>query len=249
MPSVRLRRALCGTVCLLALAGCATTPVTKSPEDYFKEGEALYQKKDYQEAIAQFKKVKESDSSAELTTRAELKIADAQFADKNYIEAAAAYEGFRKFHPNHERAPYALYRLGLCYYNEIAGIDTDQTPVKNAVSAFEGFLKQYPTAEQTAEVREKLAECITKQVQNEIYVGRFYYRSEKYQAAIKRLEECLVRYPRLPVMDEALLYLGKAYLESGDKVKGREAFDRLAKEFPASRYLEEAGKFMRKYGN
>jgi outer membrane protein assembly factor BamD len=236
--------------CLLALlSGCATTPVTKSPEDYFKEGEVLYQKKDYQEAIAQFKKVKESDSSAELTTKAELKIADAQFADKNYIEAAAAYEGFRKFHPNHAMSPYALYRLGLCYYNEITGIDTDQTPVKNAVSAFEGFLKQYPAAEQTAEVREKLAECITKQAQHEIYIGRFYYRSEKYQAAIKRLEECLVRYPGLPVMDEALLYLGKAYLESGDKVKGRQVFDRLGKEFPASRHLEEAGKFMKKYGN
>jgi outer membrane protein assembly factor BamD len=246
-----LRLFLCFSFCLnlLLLAGCATTPVTKSTEDYFKEGEALYRKKDYQEAIAQFKKVKESDSSAELTTKAELKIADAQFADKNYIEAAAAYEGFRKFHPNHAMAPYALYRLGLCYYNEIAGIDTDQSPVKNAVSAFESYLKQYPTAEHAAEVREKLAECITKQLQHEIYVGRFYYRSEKYQAAIKRLEECLVRYPKLPVMDEALLYLGKAYLESGDKVKGREVLDRLAKEYPASKYLEEAGKFMKKYGN
>ena len=235
--------------CLLALlSGCATTPVTKSAEDYFKEGEALYQRKNYEEAIAQFKKVKESDSSAALTTKAELMIADAHFADKGYIEAAAAYEGFRKFHPSHEKAPFALYRLGLCYYNEIAGIDTDQTPVKNAVTTFESFLKQYPSSEHAAEVREKLAECITKQVQHEIYVGRFYYRSDQYQAAIKRLEECLARFPTSPVLDEALLYLGKAYVENGDKAKGGETFNRLEKEFPASKFLEEARKFRKKYG-
>jgi outer membrane protein assembly factor BamD len=234
--------------CLLAfLAGCATTPVTKSADEYFKEGEEHYQAKNYEEAVASWKKVKESDSSPELSTKAELKIADAQFDNKNFIEAAAAYEDFRKFHPSHEKAPYALYRLGLCYYNQIAEIDTDQTPVKNAVAVFEKFLDQYPSSEHAAEVREKMAECITKQVRYEIYVGNFYLRTEKYGAAIKRLEECLARYPKSPILDEALLYLGKAYLESGAKAKGRETFDRLFKDFPESRFGGEARKLLGKY--
>ncbi|KAF0219535.1 MAG: hypothetical protein FD174_1995 [Geobacteraceae bacterium] len=236
---------------LLLLAGCAATmPPTKSAETYFKEGEEFYAEKHYEDAIAQWKKVKESYFSPQLTAMAELKIADAQFESGSYIEAAASYEDFRKLHPSNEKAPYALYRLGLCYYNQITGIDTDQTPVKNAVTVFENFLRQYPSseyAEYAADVKDKLEVCRMKQVQYEIYVGRFYLRSEKYRAAIKRLEESLANYPKSPVHDETLLYLGEAYILAGEKTKGRDVFNRLSSEYGSSKYVDEARKFMGKY--
>lgn len=236
---------LCFT--LLFLAGCASAPVTKSADTYFKEGEEFYASKRYEDAIAQWKKVKESYFSPELTTTAELKIADAQFESGSYIEAAASYEDFRKLHPANQKAPYALYRLGLCYYDQITGIDTDQTPVKNAVSVFENFLRQYPASEYAAEVKDKLEVCRMKQVQYEIYVGRFYLRSEKYQAAIKRLEEALAKYPSSLVHDETLFYLGEAYILSGEKSKGRDVFKRLSTEYSSSKYVDDARKFMDKY--
>ena len=233
---------------VLLLAGCAgTVPVVKSADTYFKEGEEFYASHNYEDAIAQWKKVKETFSSPELSTLADLKIADAYFDNHSYIEAAAAYEDFRKLHPNHEKAAYALYRLGLCNYEQITGIDTDQTPVKNAVNLFESFLKQYPKSEYAAEVKEKLDDCMMKQIQYENYVGRFYLRTEKYAAAIKRLEEALQKYPNAEAHDETLYYLGKAYFLAGDKVKGRETFNRLAKQYASSKYVEEAKRVMEKY--
>ena len=230
------------------LSGCAATvPVNKNAETYFKEGEELYTSRHYEDAIAQWKKVKEAYSSPELTTMAELKIADAHFDNSGFIEAAAAYEDFRKLHPNHEKAPYALYRLGLCNYNQITGIDTDQTPVKNAVNLFESFLKQYPGSEYVAEVKDLLDVCTMKQIQYEIYVGRFYLRSDKYAAAIKRLEAALAKYPKSAFHDETLFYLGKACFLAGDKNKGRETFNRLASEFSLSKYVNEAKQVMEKY--
>jgi outer membrane protein assembly factor BamD len=193
--------------------------------------------------MAEWKMVKESYYSPELTTLAELKIADAQFDDEKYIEAAASYESFRKLHPNHEKSAYALYRLGLCNFKQITGIDTDQTPVKNAATYFESVLKQYPTSEYAVEAQTKLEICQTKMVQYENYVGRFYLRTEKYPAAIKRLEETLTKLPKTPAQDETLLYLGEAYTFAGDKAKGQEAFDRLAREFPASPLLPDMAKF------
>lgn len=238
-------------LCLLVLlAGCATTKpaaTATTPEAQFKEGEKLFTARHYEDAIAQWKKVKESNAPPELTAQAELKIADAQFANKNYIEAAAAYEDFRKLHPKHEKAVYALYRLGLCHFNQIDKIDTEQTPVKNAVTMFETFLKEYPTSEYAAEVRQKLEICHTKQLQYEIYVGRFYYRTEKYQAAIKRLEEALAQVPKSPLHDETLFYLGAAYLRSGDKAKGEQTFARLSAEFPSSKYVVEGQKLLKKF--
>lgn len=236
-------------LCLILLAGCATmdtAPVSKSPETMAKEAENFQASKRYEDAIAQWKKVKESYISPELTTMAEMKIADAQFENGSYIEAAASYEDFRKLHPTHEKAVYALYRQALSNYMQIAGIDTDQTPVNNTVTLFESFLKQYPTSEYSEEARNKLDVCRMKQAEHEIYIGRFYYRTDKYAAAIKRLEEELRKYPKSPVNDEALYYLGKAYVVTGNKTKGREAFQKLYNEYRTSKYVDEARKFLDK---
>ena len=233
---------------IIALAGCASAPQpNKTPETYLKDGDAFYANRHYEDAIAEWKRVKESYASPEITIEAELKIADAQFDNGNYIESAASYEEFRKLHPTNEKADYALYRLGLCNYNQIAGIDTDQTPVKNAVTLFESFLKLYPKSSYAGEVRDKLDVCRMKQVQYEIYVGRFYLRNGDYQAAIKRLEESLATFPKSPLNDETLFYLGEAYLRAGNRDKGRAAFTRLFSEFRTSKYVDKARSVMDSY--
>jgi outer membrane protein assembly factor BamD len=239
-------------LCICALAfldGCVTSIDTnKSAATYFNSGEEHFRKKNYEESIAEWKKVKEYGSvSPQLAAIADLKIADAQYETKNFIEAAAAYESFRKFHPNNDKAPYALFRHAMCSYNQIGGIDTDQTPLTNSVSLFENFLREYPSSEYAAEAREKLADCLTKQAQYEIYIGRFYYRFGKYPAAIKRLEECVAKYPDSKVTDEAFLYLEKAYFQNGEKERGKEAFNRLFIKFPTSKYIDEASSYMKKY--
>ncbi|MDD5284500.1 MAG: outer membrane protein assembly factor BamD [Desulfuromonadaceae bacterium] len=222
------------------LQGCSTTQTIKTPDDLFKEGERLYQKGDYKAAIDQWKKVKESYYSPELTTRAELGIADAYFLNEDYIESAAAYEDFRKLHPKHPKADHALNRQGMSYYNQINRIDTDQTPVKNSLSIFDSYPILYPAGEHLAEVREKIRDCRDKQLQYEIYVGRFYLKTGAYKAAIGRFEEALKSFPNQARLDEVLYYLGKAYLKDGQQSKGREAFGQLSREFPKSPFISDA---------
>jgi outer membrane protein assembly factor BamD len=222
------------------LQGCATTKLTGPPDVLFKEGELSFQKGNYEDAIAQWKKVKESYQSPELSARAEINIADAYFLNKDYIEAAVAYEDFRKLHPKHERAGYALYRLAVSHFNQIHGIDTDQTPVKNALVTFQSYLALYPVGEHTTEVKEKIRDCLDKQLQYEIYVGRFYLKTGKYTSAIGRFEVALKAFPELPRCDEVLYYLGKAYQDAKQQPKAREAFERLVKEYPTSRFAGKA---------
>lgn len=224
--------------------GCSTPQVNKPADLLYKEGEQFYQDGKYEDAIAQWKKVKESYKSPDLTTKAELGIADAYFLNKDYIEAAAGYEDFRKLHPTHPQADFALYRQGMSNFNQIHSIDTDQTPVRNAQITFDSYLKLYPDGAQRAEVQEKLRECRDKQLQYELYVGRFYLRTDAYKAAIARFEESLKMFADASRRDEVLYYLGKAYLEDGQKVKGREIFGRLAREFPGSPFIADANKVL-----
>ncbi len=231
---------------LLALAaGCSSdSSIKRPPETYFSEGQKLNAKGKYEEAREKWKKVKDSFSSPILSTAAELMIADAQFNDKKYIEAAASYEDFRKLHPDNEKAPYALYRIGLSHFKQFEKIDTDQTPLKSSVSSFESFLKEYPDSPLAGKVRDHLRQCRLKQSEYEIYVGRFYFRTGKYVSAIGRLKGELDTFPDSPVNDESLYYLGKAYMETGDMEKAKESFERLLKNYKTGKFSKEAGELL-----
>lgn len=232
---------------LSLLSACASVPLDNRPASIYKEGEDFYASRKYDDAIAQWKRVREAYASPELTTSAELKIADAYFESERYIEATAAYDEFRKLHPAHEKAAYALYRMGVSSFNQITGIDTDQTPQKNAVVYFEDFLHKYPKSEYAAEVKDKLEATTTQQLQHEQYVARFYYNTGKYDAAIKRLEEALATYPKNRLHDESWYLLGAAYLKNGKQDKAKEAFNRLSTDFPESKYIMDASKLLEKY--
>ena len=229
---------------LLLAAGCATDTSIRTAQDYYKDGEELMSGKHYEDAIAAYKRAKETYYSPEMTAQAELRIADTHFLAEKYIEASAAYEEFRKAHPTHEKAPYALYRQALCAYRQIEGIDNDQTPVTNAVTLFELYLQRYPGREQAKEAADLLEAARSRQLQYEIYIGSFYLRTKKFPAAIRRLEGALFRFPGSPYHDETLYYLGQAYMESGEKAKGRSAFERLVQEFPSSSLVMKASSFM-----
>jgi outer membrane protein assembly factor BamD len=229
------------------LAACANIPLETKPDAIYREGEDLYASKRFDDAIAQYKRVREAYASTELSTNAELRIADAYYDSERYIEAAAAYSEFRKLHPVHAQAAYALYRMGLCSYHQITGTDRDQTPQKNAVVYFEELLVKYPKSEHAADVKDKLEAVKLQQLEYEQYVARQYYRAEKYNAAIKRLEDALTAFPKSPLHDETWYLLGASQLRSGNPEKGRDAFNKLSTNFPDSKFIKEAGKLLEKH--
>jgi outer membrane protein assembly factor BamD len=238
------RRISLALTILLVATACSNKQLKVPPETLFKQGEKLYANEKYDAAAEKWRKAKETTTSPLLRTAVELKLADALFHDENYIEAAAEYENFRKLHPKNPKAPYALYMMGLSNFSQVKKIDIDQTPVNNAATLFETFIQEYPDSDMTQKVRAKLVECKSRQAAYEIYVGRFYYRTDKYEAAIGRFQEALKKYPGTQPNDEALFFLGSAYLRTGDTVKAKESLSRLVTEYPKSQYTDKAKKLL-----
>jgi outer membrane protein assembly factor BamD len=236
------RIALALTILVLATS-CANNLKLPS-ETLFKQGEQLYAKKKYDAAAEKWRKAKDTTTSPLLRTAVELKLADALYHDEKYIEAAAEYETFRKLHPKNQKASYALYMQGLSNFYQVKKIDVDQTSTKNAVTLFDMFLQEYPGSDLTQKVRETLAEAKARQAAYEMYVGRFYYRTDKYVAAIGRFEYALQKYPGTPRSDEALFLLGKAYLNTGNVSKAKESLSRLVTEYPKSEFVDSAKKIL-----
>ncbi len=70
--------------------------------------------------------------------------------------------------------------------------------------------------------------------------GRKAYEKEKYLKAIEILESCVYNYPGETIVDTAQYYLALAYFGNGEYEVAQVEFNRLALNYPASVYFENA---------
>ena len=233
-------------IVLSLLLGCGgkgktVKAVEGDPETIYKQGLVRFNKRDYPEALKKFEELKSSfPDSPPYTIWAELKAADCHFFKKEYVEAIAAYEEFKKIHPTHEEMPYVQYQIGMSYYNQMHTIDRDQTLTNKALSSFEYLIATYPPNLFTEKAKEKVGVCKKQLADHEFYVGNFYYKHGRFEAAASRFEKLLEKFPRAPEEDKTLYLLGKSYLELDQWVKAEVAFIRIVTDYPKSPYFKDA---------
>lgn len=238
---------LLSTLLLQACAG-TRTPEPRNAEHFLLEGETMFDRGLFEEAIANWEKVRDSYYSPELNIIAEMKIAEAYYRAEMYPESVAAYENFLKQHPNHNKVPDAMFNLGMAYYAQVLAPDRDQTATRNAMVTFREFVKRYPKDLGRTEQAQVFADrCEDRLAQNELVVGRYYMNQDNYPAAINRFKSIFEKYPNFYERDEAWYLLGRTYLLNGQKKQATEAFNTLYKEFPVSRFILDAQKTMEKY--
>jgi len=169
-----------------------------------------------------------------------IKKADRLFKEKDYTGAIEEYKRFLDLHPLHEYAPYAQYRIGLAYFNQIDTIDRDITPVQKAYSAFSLLIKNYPNSKYVSDAKEKLKICREKLAEREFYVGYFYMRTGKYKAAIARFETVLTSYKDTSVVPKTLYYMALTYKREGRSDRALENLNILLARYPESPYKSKA---------
>ena len=217
------------------------------PETLYKQGLAQFNKRDYHEALKKFEELKSSfPDNPPYTVWAELKVGDCHFLKKEYVEAIAAYEEFKKIHPSHEELPYVQFQIGMSYFNQMLTLDRDQTPTKKALSSFEYLIAGYPPSLFTEKAREKAAVCKKRLADHEFYIGNFYYKHGRFEAAASRFEGLLEKFPKVPEEDKTFYLLGKSYIEIEQWKKAEGAFRKLVTGYPKSSHTEEAKEILDK---
>jgi outer membrane protein assembly factor BamD len=188
--------------------GCASTPeeeeILPSAEANYQAGlDALegrsfllfFRDVDHAKAIRYFQIVIDNYPYSDHAVLAELRIADTHFTQRSFAEAQSYYQDFVELHPNHAKVPYAIYRNGLCSYEQMRDSDRDQTATRDAAAQFEALLQRYPDAEEAADARVKLADTRDRLARHELEIADFYYDQGIYHAAVQRYQRALDSYP------------------------------------------------------
>ena len=115
-------------------------------------------------------------------------------------------------------------------------IDRDQANTYKAIERFTFLKNRYPKSPYAKDADAHVLSLTMKLAAREVYVGEFYYKWEKYNASILRLEYFLEKYPDAPDRDKALYFLAQDYKELHNPEKAQAYLDRLRQEYPKSMY-------------
>ena len=200
-----------GLLCALVLvSGCAWfggENLEKPAAELIQDGVNSFDKGNYQSAIKNFEQLKDWYPFSKYAMLAELKIADAHYRLEQYPEAVQAYEEFEQLHPRNEAIPYVIYQIGRCYYDQVDTVDRDQTPAQKALETFQRLIRQHPGDPYAQKAQSHIQVCYQSLAGHDFYVGMFYYKAERYEAAKQRFMGVLTKYPDTGVQYRALLYL------------------------------------------
>ena len=196
MTNRRLFTAVILVILFASLTGCAwwdsiwgkEPRVRPTPEGIYQRGFEYYKKGDYKKAIETFSRVRDEYPLNPIALMAELGIADSYFENEQYIDAEVAYNSFVELHPTNPNVPYAMFQLGMCHYQQMQTIDRDQTETVKARKEFERLMARFPQSKFAIMAEKNLREVKQRLAEHEFYIGEFYYRTKKYEAALKRFE-------------------------------------------------------------
>lgn len=168
-----------------------------------EDARVQFEKERYKEAIEIYTKLRDWYPFDKLAIEAEYNIAEAHFKMEEYDEAALAYQEFEKLHPRHESIDYIIHQQALCYYNRLDTEDRDQSNALKAFSILTRLIRQYPDSAYVEDAEKEKKDCLKSLASHEMYVGRFYFKSKKYQSALNRFETVLEAYSGLGFDAEA----------------------------------------------
>ncbi|MBI4819064.1 MAG: outer membrane protein assembly factor BamD [Deltaproteobacteria bacterium] len=209
-------------------------------DENWARGEAEFADEDFLAAQKYFSYVRTKFPYSKHAVLADLRVADCLFARERFVEAIDAYQSFVRFHPTHEKVPYAMLRAGMSYCEQIPGDwfiippshEKDQSPVRDAERALAAYVDRFPKDESHEEGKKLLAEVRRRLVRHERYAADFYRNAERPKAWAGRLEVIRKSYADVALDAALLAELTEAWLLADEPKRAKSAVDELITRFP-----------------
>lgn len=235
---------------LFLFTHCSSKEVNKDdPDSLYADAEEAFKDERYLIALEKYRDIKNRFPYSSRGVDSELRIADTQYEQENYIESESAYEIFKELHPTHPKSDYVQFRIGMSYFKQIPdNTSRDLSAAYKAIDAFIVLVEKYPSSEYAGKAKELGQEAKKKLAEHENYVADFYYQRKHYLSASYRYSALLKDYPNMGFDEEALYRLGHCYYNIKQMNNAGDAFKRLLNQFPTTGHKAEVQSLVEEIG-
>ena len=240
------------TLLVALVSGCGgSRAVPSSAQEAYTRGTEAFEARKYDRAVELMRATLDFGRTTEFADDAQLTLARAYRADKQYLLAGAEYTRFIEFYRTDPRVEQAAYERILAYAELSPSYDLDQTDTQQTISYIRLFLQQYgTTSEYSAAAGELLDDLTQKLARKQFESGRLYERRGLFEAAAIAYAGVLEKYPASEFADDAAYSRIRAQtsyalnsVPSKQVDRFRDAlrlYDQFVTLFPSSPFLADA---------
>lgn len=238
-------------VCSMMLSACASNESTipdedKSAETLYNEAYDYLEKTSYQKAAETFDKVEMEHPYSKWVVKSKLMSAYAYYKDEKYDDSIATLDRFIRLHPGNKDIAYAYYLKGVCYYNQIAPSQKEQSATKDAYETFSQVITMFPDSQYAADAKGKMALIEDHLAGHEMNVGRYYLQNKEYISALNRFSTVTDVYQTTAQIEESLYREVEIFTILGLQNEAHKKAEILRRNYPDSKWAKMATKLEKK---
>ena len=189
--------------------------VVPQPDQAYAIGVKRLEAGDYDKATGDFNALQETYPYSSWSTHAEILAAYAQYKQMRYDDAISSLNRFIQLHPENDEVGYAYYLKALCYYNQIEGVQRDQTATYEAIQALQDVISRFPNSVYARDAQIKVRLANDRLAGHDMSVGRYYQQQHLYAAAMGRYLDVANTYQTTTFAPEALERIVEIDLDLG----------------------------------
>ena len=213
----------------------------KEGYDEFREGDALFAAKKFNEAELLF-------PQSSWAPKAALMAAYVYYAQDYYFDAESELNRFIKTYPKNPDLNYAHFLLAMCYYEKIVDEKKDVGPLLQAQKKFNFIITNYPNSDYALDAEYKLDLIQDYLASKEMYIASHYMKKKKWIASINRYKTVVEQYEKTIYVEEALHRLVELYFTIGLENESLKYASLLGYNYQSSKWYEKSYKiFNKKY--
>ena len=206
----------------------------------YNEGLTGLNSGDYDAAKKKFTEVDRQHPYTDWGRKSVLMTTYASYRAGKYEDAINNGKRYIELHPTSPDAPYALYLVGMSYYNQVPDVSRDQERTTRSIAAFDELVRRWPDSEYAEPAKRRAAVARDQLAGKEMQIGRFYLARQDYTGAINRFRVVVSQYQKTRHIEEALHRLVEAYLSLGIVGEAQTAAAILGHNYPDSEWYQQS---------
>jgi len=215
-------------------------------QETYKEGIESLESGDVLFAAKKFNEVEILFPQSIWAPKSALMAAYAYYSQDYYGDSIAELERFIRVYPSYKDLDYAYYLLALSHYEKIVDEKKDTQSIIKAKETFKFIIKNFPNTKYAIDSEFKLDLVEEILASKEMYIGRYYFKKEKWIPAINRFRTVVDDYDKTIYVEEALHRLVEVYYTIGLVSEAEKYANLLGYNYQSSKWYEKSYKVFNK---